>query len=76
MGQELNNEANRTDECRQCPEGTYGPEKWLIDCIPCEAEFTTTIEPGASTPEECMGKSKVNRLRIEINGIRLPSVEH
>ena len=53
MDEELNDENNRTDECVPCPPGSYAPNVWMDDCIPC-GEFRTTLDgPGATSEEQC-----------------------
>ena len=54
MGEELNDENNRTDDCVPLfPWKLWRPDIWMEDCIPC-GEFRTTLDgPGATSEEQC-----------------------
>ena len=53
LGEELNDKNNRTNECVPCSPGTYAPNVWMEDCIPC-GEFRTTLDgPGATSEDQC-----------------------
>ena len=39
--------------CTQCPFGTYQPEKWQEQCLPCPAGFTT-YQRGAASKDLCL----------------------
>ena len=55
VGQEQNDENNRPDECVPCAKGTYAPDVWMEDCIPCQ-QFHTTLQNGSSSMDQCVRK--------------------
>lgn len=44
-----------TNQCEQCPLGTYNSEKWMDQCTDCPSSYTTP-SVGSETLDDCERK--------------------